>query len=87
VNVFDTARHEVITRIKAGARSNGIIAHPDGHRIFVTSGGKGTVQVIDTATNTIVKEIPVGRRPWNMALTPDGKKLYVAAGRSNAGSR
>jgi YVTN family beta-propeller protein len=63
VNVFDTARHEVITRIKAGARSNGIIAHPDGHRIFVTSGGKGTVQVIDTATNTIVKEIRSGGGP------------------------
>ena len=52
--------------------------------MFVTSGGKGTVQVIDTATNAIVPKIAVGRRPWNMALTPDGKKLYVACGRSNA---
>ena len=58
--------------------------HPDGKRVYVTSGGKGTVQVIDTATNTIVREIPVGKRPWNMALTPDGSKLYVACGRSNA---
>jgi YVTN family beta-propeller protein len=58
--------------------------HPDGKRVFVTSGGEGTVQVIDTATNTITAKIPVGRRPWNMALTPDGNKLYVACGRSNA---
>ena len=84
IDVVDTAKHEVIARIKAGSRSNGVLAHPDGKRVFVTSGGKGTVQVIDTATNTIVQEIPVGRRPWNMALTPDGRKLYVACGRSNA---
>ena len=58
--------------------------HPDGKRVYVTSGGEGTVQVIDTATNTIVATIPVGKRPWNMALTPDGTKLYVACGRSNA---
>jgi YVTN family beta-propeller protein len=61
-----------------------VLVHPDGKRVFVTSGGKGTVQVIDTATNAIVAETPVGKRPWNMALTPDGKKLYVACGRSNA---
>ena len=58
--------------------------HPDGKRVFVSSGGEGTVQVIDTATNAIVAKIAVGKRPWNMALTPDGKKLYVACGRSNA---
>jgi YVTN family beta-propeller protein len=57
---------------------------PDGKKVFVTSGGEGTVQVIDPATNTIVASIPVGKRPWNMALTPDGRKLYVACGRSNA---
>jgi YVTN family beta-propeller protein len=57
--------------------------HPDGKRVFVTSGGEGTVQVIDTATNAIVAKIAVGKRPWNMALTPDGGKLYVACGRSN----
>ena len=84
VNVFDVSKHEVIARIKAGSRSNGVIVHPDGKRVYVSSGGKGTVQVIDTATNAIVEEIPVGQRPWNMALTPDGRKLYVACGRSNA---
>jgi YVTN family beta-propeller protein len=60
-----------------------VLVHPDGKRVFVTSGGKGSVQVIDTATNTIVREIAVGKRPWNMGLTPDGRKLYVACGRSN----
>ena len=57
---------------------------PDGARVFVTSGGKGTVQVIDTATDSLVAETPVGKRPWNMAITADGKKLYVACGRSDA---
>ena len=57
---------------------------PDGKRVYVSSGGEGTVQVIDTANNAIVAAIPVGKRPWNMAITPDGSKLYVACGRSNA---
>jgi YVTN family beta-propeller protein len=57
---------------------------PDGKRVYVSSGGEGTVQVIDTSTNTIIAKIPVGKRPWNMAITPDGRKLYVACGRSNA---
>ena len=76
-------RHDVVARIKAGRRSNGIAVHPDGKRVFVSTGGDGTVQVIDVASNAIVATIPVGRRPWNMALTPDGRKLYVACGRSN----
>jgi len=56
----------------------------DGKRVYVSSGGDGTVQVIDVASNAIVATIPVGKRPWNMALTPDGGKLYVACGRSDA---
>jgi YVTN family beta-propeller protein len=63
-------------------RSNGIAVRPDGKRVYVSTGGDGTVQVIDTATNTIVATVPVGQRPWNMAITPDGRKLYVACGRS-----
>src|SRR5205823_1658930 len=69
---------------KAGSRSNGVTVRPDGKRVYVSSGGEGSVQVIDTATNAIIASIPVGKRPWNMAITPDGRKLYVACGRSNA---
>jgi YVTN family beta-propeller protein len=65
-------------------RSNGVVVHPDGKRVYVSAGGDGTVQVIDTATNTISATVAVGKRPWNMALTPDGNKLYVACGRSDA---
>ena len=74
----------LIARIKAGKRSNGITIHPDGKRVYVSSGGDGTVQVIDVAANAIVATIPVGRRPCNMALTPDGRQPYVACGRSDA---
>src|SRR5206468_9238622 len=56
-------RSEVIARIKAGSRSNGVTVHPNGKRVYVSSGGEGTVQVIDTATNAIVAKISVGRRP------------------------
>ena len=77
----DVIQHRIDDR---PGRVNGVLAHPDGKRVFVTSGGNGSVQVIDTSSQRIVAEVPVGRRPWNMALTPDGRKLYVACGRSNA---
>ena len=84
VIVFDTATNDVITRIKAGKRTNGNLVTPDGKRVFATSGGDGTVQAIDPESNTIIAATPIGKRPWNMAITPDGGKLYVACGRSNA---
>ena len=84
VAVIDVATQQVVAQIPVSSRSNGVLVHPDGKRVFVSSGGKGTIQVIDPATNRIVAEVEVGRRPWNMALTPDGRKLYVACGRSNA---
>ena len=34
------------------------MVHPDGKRVFVTSGGDGTVQVIDTQTNAIIADDP-----------------------------
>ena len=62
--------HEVDRAHQGRQAHNGVAVHPDGKRVFVSSGGEGTVQVIDTATNTIVAKVPVGKRPWNMAMTP-----------------
>lgn len=83
--IVDVSALTVARKLKTNGRNpEHAIRSPDGKRVFVTSGGDGTVQVIDTATSAIVAAVPVGRRPWNMALTPDGAKLYVACGRSNA---
>jgi YVTN family beta-propeller protein len=65
VNVFDVAQGEVIARIKAGSRSNGVTVSSDGKHVYASSGGEGTVQVIDTSTNAIIAKIPVGKRLWN----------------------
>jgi YVTN family beta-propeller protein len=61
VNVFYVSAQQVIVRIKAASRSNGVTVHPDGKRVYVTSGGEGMVQVIDTTTNSIIAKIPVGK--------------------------
>lgn len=78
VDAIDLATQQVVARIPASLRTNGIVVDPDGRRVFASS------CVIDVASNRIVKEVAVGKRPWNMAITRDGRKLYVACGRSNA---
>jgi YVTN family beta-propeller protein len=72
----------VTGRWKAGLRSNGLVLHPDGRRLYVSNGGEATVSAIDAGTGAILATVPVGQRPWNMALSPDGKRLFVACGRS-----
>ena len=82
--MIDAQAFNVLVKIKAGLRSNGVALHPDGKWLYVSNGGDATVSVIDLASNSAVATIAVGQRPWNMALTPDGRKLYVACGRSGS---
>ena len=83
VYVIDAQKFTLLSKLKAGLRSNGVALHPDGRRrLCVSNGGNATVSAIDLASGAAVATIGVGQRPWNMALTPDGRKLYVACGRS-----
>jgi YVTN family beta-propeller protein len=61
----------------------GIAVHPDGKKIFVSTGRAGKVFAIDTATEQVVGEVVVGPRPWGIAISPDGRLLYTANGPSN----
>jgi YVTN family beta-propeller protein len=61
----------------------GVIASPDGKRVYVANGRGGTLSVIEASTNAVTATVPVGQRPWGIDLTSDGTKLYTANGPSN----
>ncbi len=86
IAVIDAKRHRLLTTIKLTGeltRPMGVVASPDGARVFVSTGRGKSVIEIDTATNMPVRTVEVGDRPWGLALTADGKTLFSANGPSN----
>jgi YVTN family beta-propeller protein len=87
ITVIDAQTHTVLTTIKLEGgplvRPMGVIASPDGARIFVSTGrGKGLVS-IDPASNMPVGTVEVGERPWGIAASDDGRLVFTANGPSN----
>jgi len=64
------------------ARPMGVVASPDGARVYVTTGRGQMLLAIDTAKNEVVGSVKVGTRPWGVGISPDGKRLYTANGPS-----
>ena len=61
----------------------GVVASPDGKRVFVSAGrGKGVV-IIDTTTNAPIGVVEAGERPWGIAVSADGRTVFTANGPSN----
>ena len=73
-----TAEQRRVVEIGSGAA--GVLAHPDGKRVFVVNQLLGSVQVVDLAGGQVTDLIPVGRAPQGAAFVNGG--LYVA----NSGS-
>lgn len=78
VTVIDIASNSQVHEISVGSMPWGLALGTDGTRLYVTSGGAGTVSVIDTATNQVIgAPIDVGGSPRRLAVTPDGARLFV----------
>lgn len=68
--------------INVGAEPRGLVASPDGSRLYVANAGSDNVSIIDTnpasgTYNTVIATIPVGDYPIGVAISPDGASLYV----------
>jgi YVTN family beta-propeller protein len=73
-----TAEQKRVVEVGSGAA--GVLAHPDGRRVFVVNQLLGSVQVVDLIGGLVTDLIPVGRAPQGAAYVNGG--LYVA----NSGS-
>ena len=62
-----------------GEEPEGVLASPDGKRVYVTSEVASLVHVVDPAAGTVLKNVQVGKRPRRFSLTPDGAELWVTS--------
>ena len=77
VNLIDPATQQVVATIDGIPVSHGVVAAPDGRRIYVSSEAKNSLEVVDSGTLQIIRSIPLSARPNNVTITPDGRKVYV----------
>jgi YVTN family beta-propeller protein len=77
VAVLDTTTDTILSKIPVPAGPHGIVATPDGGKVYVTSDGASTVSVIDTATDAVTRSVEVGKAPHGITLTPDGSLALV----------
>ncbi|HSP98646.1 MAG TPA: hypothetical protein VL049_15600 [Candidatus Dormibacteraeota bacterium] len=76
LDVIDTATNTIVTTVPIFS-AVGAAVHPDGSKVYVST-GTGVV-VVDTATNTVITSIPVGGSNFGVTVNPDGSKAYVAS--------
>ena len=75
--MVDAETHRVIGSIETGTTPHGLVASPDGRRIYITGETDDDVVAIDTATSKVLWKAPVGEQPNEPALSADGRHIYV----------
>jgi YVTN family beta-propeller protein len=78
VQIIDPATNKVVGEIKGHEGVHGIVASPDGTRIYLGSEAENAVTVIDGKTLQTMKQIPLSGNPNLIDVTPDGKYIYAA---------
>jgi len=83
VAVIDTAQNKVLGTIAVPKGPHGLVATPDGRKVYVSSDGASTVSVIDSATDRVVASLEVGANPHGLAVSGDGSRVLVLGWGSN----
>jgi YVTN family beta-propeller protein len=78
VALFDADTGTVVARIAVPADPYGVVADPEGRRLWVSHDYPGCVSEIDVAARKVVRTIPVGPSLRGLALAADGRHLYAA---------
>lgn len=72
MTVFGGPRNQIYV-----PQTYGVVASPDGQRIYVSSPGMRAIYVIDTRSNLPVDLISLDSPPSALAMSPDGTLLYA----------
>lgn len=78
IHIIDAVTNKVVGEIKGIEAPHGIVASPDGSRIYVSEQSDFAVAVIDGKTLQVTKKIPLSGNPNLIDITPDGRWIYVA---------
>ena len=78
VAVVDPVYGRVLKRITVGKAPIGIVASPDGTRVFVANYGDSSVSILDTASQSVLLTTPVDGHPYGLALSTDAQTLFAS---------
>jgi YVTN family beta-propeller protein len=78
IHIIDPATNKVVGEIKGIEAPHGVVAAPDGSRIYVSEEADDTVAVLDGKTLQVTRRIPLSGNPNLIDIAPDGRWLYVA---------
>jgi YVTN family beta-propeller protein len=78
IHIIDPATNKVMGEIKGIEAPHGVVAAPDGSKIYVSEEANNTVTVFDGKTLQVTKRIPLSGNPNLIDITPDGRFIYVA---------
>jgi YVTN family beta-propeller protein len=71
--VVDTRTHQVLRSVeleRGEGKPVGVVASPDGARVYMANGMASSISVLDARTLRQVAHIPVARRPWGSPSPP-----------------
>jgi YVTN family beta-propeller protein len=78
IAVVDIAAGKVARTIAVPGEPSGMVASPDGSRLYVTcAAAKSVVCELDPAAGRVLGTIPAGHTATGAAIAPDGTRLYV----------
>lgn len=78
VAIVEPVYGRILKRITVGKSPIGIVASPDGTRVFVANYGDSSVSVLDTARQSVLLTTPVNGHPYGLALSTDAHTLFAS---------
>jgi len=78
IHIIDPTTNKVVRELKGFEGIHGVVAAPDGSRIYLSSEAENAVTVVDGKTLQVTKQIPLSGNPNLIDITPDGRYIYAA---------
>ena len=79
VDVTTPTRPRLRNRIRTPFLAHDVVMTPDGGRVWVTSGDRGTIGIYDLATRRLLARIPALQPPQHIAFSERGLAAYVTS--------
>lgn len=77
IHLIDPETDAIVALIEGTEAPHGVVASPDGKRVYVSNEARQTLDVVDVRTLEVFKRVPLTGRPNNLDVTNDGSKVYV----------
>ncbi len=78
VHLIDPATNEIVGEITGVEVVHGVVASPDGNRLYLSNESTEELDIVDAKTLKVVNSIPLSGRPNNVAIHGNGTRVYVA---------